>query len=59
MMSDTSPTEKKPDPERLAALRRIPKDVMEKLTKDEVRAFLHDEVWPDSLKAKLKDYLGE
>ena len=59
MMSDTNPKEQKPDPERLAALRKIPKHVMENLTKDEVRAFLHDEVWPDSLQEKLKDYLRE
>jgi hypothetical protein len=57
MMGDKTP-EESPDPERLAALRRIPKDVMETLTKDEVRAFLHDDVWPDSLREKLKDYLG-
>ena len=51
-------SEPKPAPERLEALKRIPKDVMENLTKEEVRAFLHEDVWPDSLQEKLKDYLG-
>jgi hypothetical protein len=51
-------SEQKPDSKRLEALRKIPKDVMETLTKEEVRAFLHDDVWPDSLQEKLRDYLG-
>ena len=57
MMTDKN-SQQKPDPERLAALRKMPKEVMERLTKEEVRAFLHDDVWPDSLQEKLKDYLG-
>jgi hypothetical protein len=30
---------------------------MASLTKEEVAAFLEKEVWPESLKEKLKDYL--
>ena len=47
----------KPDPGRLELVRRLPKEVMETLTKEEVQAMLHDEEWPDSLREKLKDFL--
>ena len=47
----------KPDPKRLELMRRIPKEVMQTLTKEEVRAMLHDDEWPDSLREKLKDFL--
>jgi len=47
----------KPDPGRLELLRRIPKEVMETLTREEVHAMLHDDEWPDSLQDKLKDFL--
>ena len=49
--------DKKPDSKRLEALRRLPKEVIESLTKEEVRAFLHDDTWPDSLEEKLKNFL--
>ena len=49
----------KPDPERMEALRNLPSEIMESLTKEEVNAFLFDEVWPDSLRDKLKGYLME
>ena len=49
--------EQKPDPKRLAALRSLPKEIIETLTKEEVKAFLHEDVWPDSLREKLKDYI--
>ncbi len=45
--------------ERLEVLRRLPKDIIEKLTKEEVRAFLSKDQWPNSLKEKLKDYLED
>lgn len=48
---------KKPDPERLEALRRLPEEVIKTLSSEEVTAFLRDEEWPDSLREKLKDYL--
>jgi hypothetical protein len=50
---------KKPAPDRTEALRRLPREVMKRLTKEEVHAFLFNEVWPDSLQEKLKDYLAE
>src|SRR3990172_2744410 len=33
--------------------------VKQTLTKEEVDAFLYEDVWPDSLKEKLKDYILE
>jgi len=48
----------KPDPGRLDLVRRLPKEVMETLTKEELKAMLHDDEWPDSLKEKLKEYMG-
>ena len=47
----------KPDPKRVAALKRFPKEIIESLTKEEVRAFLLEDTWPDSLEEKLKNYL--
>ena len=38
-------------------LRMLPLEIKQSLTKEEVDAFLHDEVWPDSLEEKLKDYI--
>ena len=32
-------------------------ELIEDLTKEEVEAFLHDDLWPDSLREKLKDFL--
>lgn len=42
---------------RIEVLRNLPPEIMKSLTKEEVRAFLFDEEWPDSLQEKLKDYL--
>ena len=50
---------KRPAPERLAALRNLPKEILNTLSQEEVNAFLHDEVWPDSLSDKLKEYIIE
>ena len=47
------------DPERLEVLRQLPKSIIAKLTKEEIRAFLYKDVWPNSLKEKLKDYLED
>ena len=58
-MNDNENKVEKPKPERIKALKSLPKDLMERLTKEEVHAFLFDEVWPDSLQEKLKDYLVE
>jgi hypothetical protein len=56
-MSKEQSTGSRPDPERLEALRRLPKEILNRLSKDEVKAFLYEEDWPDSLKEKLGEYL--
>ena len=58
-MNENENKVEKPNPERIKALKSLPQDLMERLTKEEVHAFLFDEVWPDSLQEKLKDYLVE
>ncbi len=45
-----------PDPERLEALRALPGEILQKMTKEEIKAFLHLDTWPDSLKEKLRSY---
>lgn len=50
---------RKPDPAKMQALRSLPLEVKQSLTKEEADAFLYDEVWPDSLLEKLKDYLAD
>ncbi len=47
------------DTERLEVLRAFPKSIIESLTKKEIKAFLYEDVWPDSLKKKLKEYLED
>jgi len=46
-----------PIPGRMEALRELPGEILRDLTKAEIRAFLFDEIWPDSLQEKLKAYL--
>jgi len=48
---------KEPLPGRMEVLRELPSELMKSLTKKEIQAFLFEEVWPDSLQEKLKDYL--
>ncbi len=47
---------RKIDPAKMQVLRSLPVEIKQALTREEVDAFLHDEVWPDSLREKLKDY---
>jgi hypothetical protein len=42
IMAGEESLDKKSDSKRLGALRRLPKEVMESLTKEEVRAFLEE-----------------
>ncbi len=49
----------KPDPLRLEALRNLPREVLQSLTKEEIQAFVLSDEWPESLKKKLKDYTAE
>jgi hypothetical protein len=54
---DMENSKEKPDLKRLEALRKLPREVTQSLSKQEIKAFLEDDEWPDSLKDKLKDYL--
>jgi len=56
-MNQGESPKRKPDPGKMQALRSLPLEVKQSLTKEEADAFLYDEVWPDSLLEKLKDYL--
>lgn len=56
-MNQHESQKRKPDPGKMEALRSLPLEVKQSLTKEEADAFLYDEVWPDSLLKKLKDYL--
>jgi hypothetical protein len=58
-MNENSQTgkDKTPLPGRMEVLRELPSDIMKSLTKEEIQAFLFEEVWPDSLQDKLKAYL--
>jgi hypothetical protein len=53
----TNPDKGKIDPAKMQILRSLPIEIKQSLTREEVDAFLHDEVWPDSLQEKLKTYL--
>jgi hypothetical protein len=58
-MAEEKWKKKKPDPQRMQILRSLPIEIKQSLTKEEADAFLYEEVWPDSLQEKLKDYLAE
>jgi hypothetical protein len=47
----------RPDERRLEALRRLPREVLDRLSREEVKIFLHEDDWPDSLREKLENYL--
>ena len=55
-MNQEKSKKQKPIPERLEALRNFPESILKTLTKDELKAFLNDDLWPESLHEKLKDY---
>ena len=48
---------KQPKPGRVEAFRELPESILKSLTKEEVRAFMFEEEWPESLAEKLKDYV--
>lgn len=58
-MDEKDLSKRKPDSQRMQVLRSLPLEIKQSLTKEEVDAFLFEEVWPDSLKDKLKDYIVE
>jgi hypothetical protein len=49
---------KEPLPGRMEVLRDLPADIMRSLSKEEIQAFLFEEVWPVSLSEKLEQYLA-
>jgi len=51
------PRKEKPNPERMRILRALPLQIKDKITGEEAQAILYDEIWPDSLLEKLKDYI--
>jgi len=55
-MKEKKNTKNEPIPGRMEVLRELPADIMRRLSKDEVKAFLFEEIWPDSLREKLKEY---
>jgi hypothetical protein len=58
-MGEEKSAPRKPDPGKLAALKGLPIEVVDSFTKEELRAFLYEDLWPDSLREKLKDYIVE
>lgn len=56
MEKESSP-KKQPDPLRIQLMKMLPRELKESLTIEETNAILFEDVWPDSLQEKLKDYL--
>lgn len=56
-MAKENSLKRRPDPVKIQILRMLPLEIKESLTREEVNAILYEEVWPDSLKEKLKDYI--
>ena len=56
-MAEDEQKKRKPDPAKMQALRNLPLEIKQSLTKEEADAFLYEETWPDSLLEKLKDYI--
>ena len=47
----------RPDPARLELVKNLPKEVLQSLTKEEVKGLLSDDEWPDSLQEKLREFV--
>jgi hypothetical protein len=47
----------RPDPARLELVKNLPKEVLQSLTKEEVKLLLSEDEWPESLHKKLRAYL--
>ena len=58
-MTDKVESGNKPDSVRLNILKGLPAEIMQALTNEETHAILYEDVWPDSLSEKLKDYMVE
>ena len=57
-MEEKKPKNNKPLPGRMEVLRDLPADIMRSLNKEEIQAFLFEEIWPVSLSEKLEQYLA-
>jgi hypothetical protein len=56
-MDEKKSAKNEPIPGRMEVLRELPAEIMKSLVKDEINVFLFEEIWPDSLREKLKEYL--
>lgn len=56
-MDEANGGRREPKPGRMEALRDLPGEILRGLTKQEINAFLFEDVWPESLGEKLKDYI--
>ena len=56
-MEEKKSNNKKPLSGRMEVLRELPADIMRSLTKEEIQAFLFEEIWPVSLSEKLEQYM--
>lgn len=56
-MNSTKDKRKEPAPERVVILQSLSPEVLKTLTKEEIRAILFEDEWPNSLKKKLSSYL--
>ena len=59
MADNFGPRKQKPDSQRMRILRALPLQIKDKITGEEAQAFLFNEVLPESLLEKLKDYIVE
>jgi len=50
---------RKANPARIQFLRSLPREIKESLTLEEANAILYEDIWPDSLVEKLKNYFVE
>ena len=48
---------KKEAVERKEAFKSLPENIKQTLTDEEINAFLHKEVWPETLFEKLRDFI--
>lgn len=58
-MEKKGPLKGTPDPSRMELVKNLPKEVLQSLTKEEVKLLLSEDEWPESLHEKLKAYLVE
>ena len=59
IMEEKKSPKRKPDHVRMQFLRSLPSKIIQSLTKEDINAILYEDVWSDSLKEKLKDYIVE